>query len=399
MKKLVFMFLMMCFGIYANTDTRTWTFKDGESFKASLIAYDKEKGVVKLKNDDVTEVDYAYDDLAPLDQEWIKKWRKIQDEMTIALVRVGGDFSHSQTLGDLAIDYYVYYPSKYLKSSKPLPLMILFSPSGKGQRLLKRHIEAAEKVGFILVSADVFRNNAPFDELDPAFEALLETVKDTVEFDPRALFMGGSSGGGALAYHYSAKFNEPWAGIYSNGGWLGGKKYYDLAFPWGMRVAMLNGHKDNAANNWVGRDTEVLEKRLALVKLFPFEGGHQLADVPTQIKAFTWLLEGSQFYEGFTKDKELLFDTHFIEDQQLIVSSKKAFKAANRIFTQIDFVGLSKEDVIDLLGAPEKMNSFAEAADEVAENTLVYVLHDGAKEERWVFELEHDLVTGLQDKR
>ena len=361
---LVVFFLVTLFA-QANTDMRTWTFKDGESFRASLISYDKENATVTLKKNDITEGEYKLSELTDLDIEWLKKWRKIQDEMTIALVRVGGEFTHSQTIGDLAHDYYCYFPEKYQDSQEALPLLILFSPGGRGQGVLKRHIEAAEKVGFILVSADVFKNNTSFDILDPAFAELLETIKANVTFDPNQIFMGGLSGGGALAYHYSAKFSENWAGIYSNGGWLGGEKFYDLAFPLGMRVAMVNGHKDGGANNWVERDTEALEKRLALVKVFSFEGGHQVADVATQMKAMAWLIEDSRFYRGFSQDKELLSDTYFIKDQQLIVSTAKAFKAAERLFTQINFIGLKKSEVITLLGAPEKLNSFGEAAEPV----------------------------------
>ena len=62
----------------ANTDMRTWTFKDGESFRASLISYDKENETVILKDNDVTEGEYKLSELTDLDNEWLKKWRKIQ---------------------------------------------------------------------------------------------------------------------------------------------------------------------------------------------------------------------------------------------------------------------------------------------------------------------------------
>ena len=400
MKRLLFILMLACaMFAQANTDMRTWTFKDGESFRASLISYDKENETVILKDNDVTEGEYKLSELTDLDIEWLKKWRKIQDEMTIALVRVGGDFTHSQTAGEKPVDYYCYFPEKYKESAGRLPLLILFSPGGKGQRFLKRHIEAAEKVGFILVCPDVFRNHVSNASLAPLFDDLMMSIKEEIDYDVDRVFMGGSSGGAMRAYLYTAEFSGPWAGVYANGGWLGGKNFYDLPFELGLRVAMLNGHKDRAANRSAITDTEVLQTRLAVVKQFPFEGGHQLADVPTQIKAMSWLLAGSKYYEGFSEDRENLYDTFFVEDQQLIVSTEKAFKAAQNLFSKIDLVGLKKQDVLTLLGAPEKLNSFAEAADEVEDNSLVYVLHDGSQSDRWVIGFESGVVIKNAEKK
>ncbi|NQZ58531.1 MAG: hypothetical protein HRT88_13830 [Lentisphaeraceae bacterium] len=388
--------LLLTTHLQANTDSRTWTLVAGESFTAALISYDKENAKVKLQQGEKEAVDYPLADLNEVDKQWLKKWRKIQDEMTIALAKVKGEFFHSQTVGKYAVDYYTYYPSSYNSSNEKLPLLLLFSPSGKGQRLLKRHIEAAEKVGMIILAPDVFRNHVSFEILDPIFEELLSTIKSSIDYDENSFFMGGSSGGAMNAYGWTSKYPGSWTGIYANGGWLGGYDYYDWPYPAGLKIAMLNGHKDRGVNRWAPRDKKLLEKLGSKVQIFSFEGGHQIADVATQIKAMTWLIEGSKLYEGFTVDKELLFDTHFIEAEQLIVSSKKAFKAAERIFTQVRFTGLSRKEVLAMLGDPEKLNSFNEAKEKEANSPLVYVLHDGQSEEHWTLIFVNDKVVEVK---
>ena len=65
-----------------------------------------------------------------------------------------------------------------------------------------------------------------------------------------------------------------------------------------MRVAMVNGDKDVAANQWIKRDSAVLQKAGCAVSVHAFEGGHQLAPPSVQIKALRWLLEGEPAAEA-----------------------------------------------------------------------------------------------------
>jgi predicted esterase len=101
--------------------------------------------------------------------------------------------------------------------------------------------------------------------------------------------MGGVSGGAARAYSHSVEIPRPWAGIFANGGWLGGRQTYNRAYP-PMRVAMVNGDKDDAANLYLDADSGVLMKAGSIVSVHAFEGGHQLAPPSVQAKALRWLL-------------------------------------------------------------------------------------------------------------
>ncbi|MBC7980523.1 MAG: hypothetical protein H7Y36_08175, partial [Armatimonadetes bacterium] len=121
------------------------------------------------------------------------------------------------------------------------------------------------------------------------FTALLPQIEATVPHDENRMFMGGVSGGAWRSYHYSAQVPRPWAGIFADGGWLGGRIYYHLPYP-RMRVAMVNGDKDTAANRYVDPDTTRLQQSGCVVSVHAFEGGHQLAPPSVQEKALRWLL-------------------------------------------------------------------------------------------------------------
>ncbi|MGJ8655258.1 MAG: hypothetical protein ACSHX6_02320 [Akkermansiaceae bacterium] len=113
------------------------------------------------------------------------------------------------------------------------------------------------------------------------------------ELDALSTKLGGNSGGAWRAFYYCACIEYKWAGIYFNGGWLGGPKYHDLGYSKNMRVVMVNGNNDHA-NRVNDKVTEILHSHDGTVAMISFEGGHQIPTTRPQIKAFKWLtdLEG-----------------------------------------------------------------------------------------------------------
>jgi hypothetical protein len=275
----------------ANTDLRNWKLTDGKTVHAAISAWDPDSDSVTLKYDDGTSLEVLRTKLSLIDQAWVRQWHRFNTELEKRLETAGGIVKNYQSDGDYATDFYVYYPSVYKEGAK-LPIILLFQPGGKGKTCLKRHFEAAESVGMILVTVDSFHNTKSDElvaDMRKRFEHLLPVIEATVPHNPKKFFMGGLSGGAWRAFHYSVHFARPWAGIYSNGGWLGGHKYYDLAYPAGMRVAIANGDRDHASR-WIKSDSKVLTDRGADIALFAFEGGHQAAPTTTQIDAFRWML-------------------------------------------------------------------------------------------------------------
>lgn len=285
--------------LQANTAVREWSYLDGASFRAMVTDWNSETDVVTLSTDDEQITKVKRIELSLGDQAYVRQWFNNREKLDAKLAEMGGEMQFLQTSGTYQTDFYVYTPSTY-KADDSAPMMILFSSSGAGYRMMLRHFEAAEKTGFVLVTADYYSNKT-LDYYDKHglkkvsedhFREMLPQL-ETISHDPNKLFMGGDSGGALRAYMYSAIFDRPWAGIYANVGWLG--RDYTMQCREGMRVAMVNGHKDIAASRSGKIDSKYLvDKRKCEVALFSFEGGHQLAPVDAQIESFNWLLGNAE---------------------------------------------------------------------------------------------------------
>lgn len=289
--------LGFCGVCWGNTELRGWTLANGGVLSAAIDGWDEPSGVVTLKKEGGEVIELKLGEFSVQDQAWVKSWKemkgKLEDKLTVGL----GTYMTFHAVGNFETDFYAYYPSVYEKGKK-LPMMLLFHPGGKGQECLLRHFEAAEKVGMILVTVDVFRNTGNDMKIEgkdgvvtKRFGELLPQLEASVEHDPKRFYIGGMSGGAWRAFHYSAWFDRPWAGIYSNVGWIGDRRWYGLPYPAGMRVAMVNGHKDHGLYVLKG-DAERLKAKGSESKIFMFEGGHQVAPMGVQVEAFEWLLDG-----------------------------------------------------------------------------------------------------------
>ena len=295
MKKAILLMILFIQGMlcFANTDRKIWKLKTGESLSAVLMDYRPETKTVILKTEQGDDIAVQQGELNAMDQEWVEAYLRLTEDTQALVEKLGGTLTSGQTAGNYSTGYHIYRPS-VAATGQILPLMILFHPSGKGGGMISRHIEASEAAGFMTLALDVFRNTKGDQEVEnelrERFSEVWDFIKWNFQFDRNRVYMGGSSGGAWRAYHYSAWFEGPWAGIYANGGWLGGKQYEDLQYP-PLKVAMVNGHQDKAANYWVDADQKILgEKCGGVVKAFAFEGAHQIPPVADQIKAFKWLL-------------------------------------------------------------------------------------------------------------
>ncbi len=287
-------FLLLCLSTArANSDERAWLLESGESFRAELVRYDDKAGKVTLKFQNTTERDYDFALFSIIDRSWLSEWLELEDAFDATLKKLGGRVEHRITQGQYPTDLFIYYPSSAANTSS-LPCLILFHPGAKAARYLKRHIEAAEQTGLMLVSCGTFRNEST-DEEDARntarFKEVLPQILTLKPLDPLRIFMGGTSGGAMRAFQFTAKIPHPWAGVYSNVGWLGGNEYYHLPYPSGMRIVIVNGNQDHAANHYVKPDSDVLTKAGNAVGVIVFEGGHQEPPVHSQVQAFNWLLK------------------------------------------------------------------------------------------------------------
>lgn len=277
----------------ANTNVRTWNFTSGKSISAELVDYNEASGMVHLRINETDDITIPASSLSIADRAWLNELNDMKDEQQALIKKLGGTLTFHQSSGPMSTGFYVYRPSKTTSDQK-LPMVILFEPSAKATDYVTRFAEAAEAVQCTIVCCDTFRNTKDNDVLEAQFlerfKLLLPVIEATVAHDPRKLFLGGTSGGAWRAYHYAALISRPWAGIFANGGWLGGEKYYNLTYPPNLRVSMVNGNQDIAASTYVEPDSLILTEHGDVVEVLSFEGGHQIPPVSVQIKSFEWLL-------------------------------------------------------------------------------------------------------------
>jgi hypothetical protein len=292
--------------ICANNNLRHWNLADGRQLHAELIEYDEASNQVYLRVKEVDDLYLKLEDFSALDQAWLVEWTRMSSELMNMLDKMPGVFTAYQYQGELDThDFYVYEPSSVVGASQR-PLMLLISAGPKGMRYLLRHMEAAEATGMTIVAMDHYGNkkstnsNAGYIE---RFGELLPNIEAVVPHDPNQFFMGGTSGGALRAMIWTNTFDRPWKGVYWNGGWLGYSDKHVRESYRPMKVIVVNGNNDRAANSMLRkRDLSILLANDVEVGIIAFEGGHQVPPPNHQIMAFEWLLGSKNTKELSTLD-------------------------------------------------------------------------------------------------
>ncbi len=280
--------------IQANTDVRTWT-SGKKTFSAELVSYDPETDIAVFKDGSGNDFQRMGAELILTDRAWLNEWAFLSVKLEDAVKELGGELEHHITEGQYPTDLFIYHPPG-VKVLTSRPLLIMFHPGGKAQRYLLNFVKTAAELKAVVVTCGTFRNTGrnkenleKEKELTARFKEMFPQLEKHIAHDPRKIVMGGASGGAWRAFHYTAYVERPWKGIFSNGGWLGGPRYWDLKYP-AMRVAVVNGHQDHA-NRVVEDYTKVLKERGCEIVAFSFKGGHQTAPVEHTTESIRWILE------------------------------------------------------------------------------------------------------------
>lgn len=267
-------------------ESRQWTNSSGRTIEAEFISFDAAADKVTIKLASGKEVTIDVNTLSEADQTWLGERQRKLDEAAAALKSNAGKIVQYQSEGDQSVSYHVYWPSSF-DPSKPPAMIILFSPGGSGKGILGSVKDACEKLGWIGVGCDTFRNNTDEAVLDAKWRNLLPHIEKTVPHNPDLLYLGGFSGGALRAYDYSESTARPWKGVLAFGGWLGGKPTLKCAPK--MAVAIVNGDGDKGANGNIPQDEKVLRSARCNVKTFSFPGGHAIAPPEVIAEALEWL--------------------------------------------------------------------------------------------------------------
>jgi predicted esterase len=201
-----------------------------------------------------------------------------------------GSVQKFKAIGSTNMMYHVYTPTSF-SLSKKAPIIVSFSPGGRGDGMLAKLKVSAEKVGWILVGCDKLKNGMKDLEREKKMEdEVLNDIFKNIPHDKNQIYLAGFSGGAMRAYNITPWRKETFAGIIAYGGWLGGKNYQNIDFQDNLKVAMVNGWKDKGANHWNEIDKKTLLKHKATVKMFRHDGGHQVPSSDITDKVLAWFI-------------------------------------------------------------------------------------------------------------
>ena len=107
-----------------------------------------------------------------------------------------------------------------------------------------------------------------------------------------------------------------------------------------------------------------------------------------------------RFYEGFEQDLQLLRHTQNIArpgEPPRMASTFEAMEAAQRVFQRVDFVGMTKDQVLDLLGDPATISVYGSPAEPGPNEPLIYLFDVGFGGVRYTLPFEDGKVVSVEE--
>ncbi len=188
--------------------------------------------------------------------------------------------------------YDVYLPSGYLHDGLPSPVIytISYNPNG----MVETFREACEQAGVIGIGILSASNESNWRDYGGEVYAVMRDVRERLNVDPSAQFVGGMSGGAWGSYEMAKMFQPHVAGVFAMGGWLGRQWAESDRYLPGLLVARSNGDTDRGANSFLVADAMHLGQFDVVLMDWSFPGGHVESPSPVQVEIFQWLLAQRQ---------------------------------------------------------------------------------------------------------
>ena len=103
-------------------------------------------------------------------------------------------------------------------------------------------------------------------------------------------------------------------------------------------------------------------------------------------------------YPEFRSDLHALRDTTKLPNPELRASSAKACQAARRVFTKTQFEGMTKADVLTLLGDPKTISDYGIAAGTEVDAPLTYRFDSGLGGWQYTLVFSNGVVLELREE-
>lgn len=180
-----------------------------------------------------------------------------------------------------------------LAGGKTYPLFFFLSPGGNPRDFYPRQAEVCLKQNCFFAASYNYRNEIPLDAFMPAVKASISDILLKQRVDRERVYLCGFSGGGMASYVTSYFHPGMIRGVISNDGAL----HPNLLESGELKVtrlkaaAILSGTKDTLVTpDLLKQHARLLEDNGIKTRIFPFEGGHEIAGPNEWEKAISWIL-------------------------------------------------------------------------------------------------------------
>jgi len=126
---------------------------------------------------------------------------------------------HVACLAEPQFTYSLYLPSRY-EAGKTWPILFIMDPRGRAPMALELFREAAERLGFILVSSYDTRSDMPRDRNIESLKAMLPDTEKRLSIDTDRIYLSGFSGTARTAWVLASMLRGHVAGIIGFGAGL-----------------------------------------------------------------------------------------------------------------------------------------------------------------------------------
>ena len=189
-----------------------------------------------------------------------------------------------------SLTYDVYLPPTYTTNGPPLPILHTYT-WGRGGGMVSDFTNVASSLQLILIGMDCTKSYDNWTNgYNDTLQAVLQDLRERVNYDPTAELAGGMSGGGLASFIHAKARCWQTAGVFSMGGWLGNQYTHHDRYETNLLVARSNGDNDTSHLYYLVPDSNHLSSFNAVIRDWTFPGGHDISPDPIKTECLTWLL-------------------------------------------------------------------------------------------------------------
>ena len=200
-------------------------------------------------------------------------------------------------------NYEVFVPTD-LKTYASRPVIIGFSPNGRGKEFINYWQEAADEFKCIIIASNVVRNGMDIQkELINIKRDLSEEFASKYPINLKKVIAAGSSGGGMASHLFSFLHPDTVAAVISNVGYIHeGTLAQSKNYPRNKICVLMTGTTDYN-NKLMKEDLKFLQEHDWKCKWIEFIGGHVMAPKEERKEALKFVLDELEKKEQETKQE------------------------------------------------------------------------------------------------